>query len=91
MSKVKFQGQTGSQLNLGSYFETYLTQRLYTWYQDTTQLGAFNDPSADDLDQKSRSNVKKWLKSTKWAMSRMLFHLHTSYLVPRYNPIRHIQ
>ena len=49
-SKIKFQGQTGSQLNLGSYLKTYLTQRLHTWYQDTTQQGAFNDPSADDLD-----------------------------------------
>ena len=32
---------------------------------------------------------KNWPKSTKWAIS--LFHLQTSYLVPRYNPIRHIQ
>ena len=34
---------------------------------------------------------KKWPKSTKWAISPMLFHLQTSYLVPRYNPIRHIR
>ena len=34
---------------------------------------------------------KNWPKSTKWAISRMLFHQQTSYLVPRYNPIRHIQ
>ena len=35
-SKVK-EGQTGCQLNMGSYLKTYLTQRLHTWYQDTTQ------------------------------------------------------
>ena len=33
-SKVKFQGQTGNQLNMGSYLKTYLTHRLHTWYQD---------------------------------------------------------
>ena len=31
------QGQIGSQVNMGSYLKTYLTQRLHTWYQDTTQ------------------------------------------------------
>ena len=36
-SKVKFQGQTGSQLNLGSYLKTYWTHRLHTRYQGTTQ------------------------------------------------------
>ena len=35
--------------------------------------------------------AKNWPKSTKWAISLMLFHLQTSYLVPSYNPIRHIQ
>ena len=36
-SKVKFHGQTGNQVNLRSYLKTYLTHRLHTWYQDTTQ------------------------------------------------------
>ena len=44
------------------------------------------------MTQRSRSQVKvKCPKSTKWTISRMLFHLQTLYLVPRYNPIRHIQ
>ena len=30
-----------------------------------------------------------WTKYTKWAICRMLFHLQTSYLVPRYNPLGH--
>ena len=35
-SKVKFQGQTGNQVNMVSYLKTYLTQRLHTRYHDTT-------------------------------------------------------
>ena len=35
-SKVKFQGQTGWQLNLGSYLGGYFTYTLHTWYQGTT-------------------------------------------------------
>ena len=50
-----------------SYLGGNFTYRLHTWYQGTTQLVAFNDPSADDLDLKSRSKVKvkyspKWVK-----------------------------
>ena len=56
------------------------------------QPNAFNDSSADDLDRRSRSKVKvkfsqKWEKTKELVISRKLFHLQTSYLVPRYNPI----
>ena len=35
--KVKGQiSRTNRKLNLGSYLTTYLTQRLHTWYQDTS-------------------------------------------------------
>ena len=42
--------------------------RLHTRYQGTTNQGTFNDPSADDLDLKSRSQVKvkfsqNWVKN----------------------------
>ena len=42
--------------------------------------------------QRSRSNLPQnaW-KTKELVISRRLFHLHTSYLVPRYNPIRRIQ
>ena len=41
-----------------SYLGGYFTYTLYNWYKGTTQLGAFNDPNTDDLDQRSRSKVK---------------------------------
>ena len=41
-----------------SYLGGYFTYRLHTWYQGTTQSGEFIDPSADDLDPRSRSKVK---------------------------------
>ena len=52
-------------------------------------------PSANDFDLWSRSKVKvmfsqKWIKIKELVISRRLFHLQTSYLVPRYNPIRRI-
>ena len=52
----------GEKLNNGSYLKCYLTHRLHTWYQSTTQLGAFNDPSDIDIGREgqwSRSNLKK--------------------------------
>ena len=42
--------------------------------------------------QRSRSNFpQNALKNKELVISRRLFHLQTSYLVPRYNPIRCIQ
>ena len=45
-------------LNNWPYLEGYFTYRLYTRYQGTIHHGTFNDPSADDLDIRSRSQVK---------------------------------
>ena len=55
-------------LKNGSHVGCNFTYRLHTWYQGTTYYGAFNDISADDLDQRSRSNGKvkspqKWVKN----------------------------
>ena len=49
-------------------------------------------PMTLTLGHRSRLNFSKMGKKTKkLAISWMLFHLQTSYLVPRYNPIRRIQ
>ena len=89
--------RNGKKLNNWPYLGGYFTYRLHTWYQGTTQLGAFNNSIADDLDPRSRSRSKVKVKfsskigkkTKKLVISRRLFHLHTSYLAPRYNPIRH--
>ena len=45
-----------------------------------------------NFDLRSRSNLPKMGKKTKeLVISRRLFHLQISYLVPRYNPIRRSQ
>ena len=49
------------------YLECYFTYRLHTWYQGTTYKCPSNDPSAYDVDQRSKSKVKvkisrKWVK-----------------------------
>ena len=65
-SQVKVKcSKIGQKLNNGSYLKCYLTHRLHTWYQITTLLGAFNDPSDVDIgreDQWSRSNFKECVK-----------------------------
>ena len=53
-----------------------------------------NNLSDDDFDLRSRTQVKfpqNEYKTKALAISRMLFHQQTSYLVPRYNPIRRIK
>ena len=57
--------KNGKKLNHCPYHGCYFTNRLHTGYQGTTQLVAFNDPNADDLDQRSRSKVKV-IFSQKW-------------------------
>ena len=85
-SKVKFQGQTGSQVHiskpigptdfiLGTKIQPNKAHLMIQKLIQVTGQGQIS---------------KNQPKSTKWAISRMLFHLQTSYLVPRYNPIRHI-
>ena len=55
----------GKKLKNWSYLGCYFTYRLHIWYHGTTQLGAFNDPSDDDLDQMTSSTVKiKKVKKT---------------------------
>ena len=49
-----------------SYLKYYFTCRLHTWYQGTTQNGAFNEPSADGRRSRSQIKVKfpqKWVKN----------------------------
>ena len=57
----------GKKLNNWPYLRCVFTYSLHTWYQDTTHKCASNDPSAYDVDQRSRSKVKvkisqKWVK-----------------------------
>ena len=60
-SKVKFQDQTGNQVDLGSYLKTYWTQRLHTWYQNQRS-------------SRSRSNFPKTGKKLKnWPYLRGYF------------------
>ena len=82
--KVKGQGQIfpkmGKKTKNWSYLGGYFTYRLHTWYQGTTHQCTSNDPSADDLDLRSRSQVKvtfsqKWVKRNKeLVISWRLFH-----------------
>ena len=58
----------GRKPNNWSDLRDYFTYILHTWFQGTTYQWAFNDPSADDLDPRSRSKVKvkfsqKWVKN----------------------------
>ena len=51
-----------------SFFPCYFTSRLhYTWYQGETHKGAFNDPSADDLNPsvKDQGQIFKTNKKNK--------------------------
>ena len=84
----------GKNLKNWSYLGGYFTNRLHTWYQGTTQLGAFNDPSADDLDPRSKVKVKfskKWVKNQRIGYISEAISPTDFILVPRYKPIRHIQ
>ena len=89
LTKGQGQGQIFPKMikkrNNWPYHGGYFFYRLHTRYQGTTHHGTFIDPSADDLDLRSRSKVKvkfspKWVKKLKkLAISQMLFHLQTSY------------
>ena len=88
----------GKKLKNWLYLLCYFTYRLHTWYQGTTYLGAFNDSRADDLDlhtvkvKGQGQNFPKMGKTlNNWPPYFGSYFLQTSYLVPRYNQIRHIQ
>ena len=56
--KVKFCQKKYKKLINWPYLRCYFTYSLHTWYQGTTHKCASNDPSAYDVDQRSRSKVK---------------------------------
>ena len=47
----------GKNQRTGHISKGYFTNKLDTWYQGTTHLVTCNDPNADDLDQRSSSNL----------------------------------
>ena len=62
---------------------------LDTKVQPNKMHNAFNNPSDDDLWSRSRSNfLKKGKKLNN--LLYLLFPPQTSYLIPRYNPVRRI-